>query len=51
MDITGYIWREDVIDKLAWKHRVQMEEGVPLNTLINLWVQEKLQRYAELLPE
>jgi hypothetical protein len=28
MNITGYIWREDVIDKLAWKHQVQVEEVV-----------------------
>jgi uncharacterized DUF497 family protein len=26
VDIIGYIWREDVIDKLAWKHRVQVIE-------------------------
>jgi len=26
--------------------RVQQKEGVPLNTLINLWVQERLQQYA-----
>lgn len=26
MNITGYIWREDVIDKLAWKHQVHVEE-------------------------
>lgn len=26
MNIVGYIWREDVIDKLAWKHQVQIEE-------------------------
>jgi hypothetical protein len=25
---------------------VQKSEGVPLNTLINLWVQEKLQQYV-----
>lgn len=28
MEITGYIWREDVIDKLAWKHQVEVEEVV-----------------------
>jgi uncharacterized DUF497 family protein len=28
VDITGYIWRNDVIDKLAWKHQVQVEEVV-----------------------
>lgn len=28
MNITGYIWREDVIGKLAWKHHVQVEEVV-----------------------
>lgn len=26
MNITGYIWREDVIDKLIWKHRIRIEE-------------------------
>ena len=26
MNITGYIWREDVIDKLAWKHQLRLEE-------------------------
>ncbi len=30
MDIAGYIWREDVIDKLAWKHQLQVEEIVEL---------------------
>ena len=28
MRISGYIWREDVIDKLAWKHQVQISEVV-----------------------
>ncbi len=28
LNITGYIWREDMIDKLAWKHQVQVEEVV-----------------------
>jgi hypothetical protein len=28
MNITGYIWREDIIDKLAWKHNIQVEEVV-----------------------
>ncbi len=28
MNITGYIWREDVIDKLAWKHQIQPDEVV-----------------------
>ena len=27
-NITGYIWREDVVDKLAWKHRIWIEEVV-----------------------
>lgn len=26
MHITGYIWREDIIDKLVWKHNVQAYE-------------------------
>jgi uncharacterized DUF497 family protein len=24
--ISGYIWREEVVDKLWWKHRVTVEE-------------------------
>jgi len=27
-NITGYIWREDVVDKLDWKHHVWIEEVV-----------------------
>lgn len=34
----------DALDSLL--HKVQKSEGVPLNTLVNLWVQEKLQQYA-----
>ena len=30
----------------ATLRQVQQREGVPINTLVNLWVQEKLQRYA-----
>ncbi len=30
----------------ATLRQVQQQEGVPLNTLINLWVQEKLQGYV-----
>jgi len=26
MKISGYIWREDIVDKLWWKHRVGIEE-------------------------
>ncbi|MCA9972057.1 MAG: BrnT family toxin [Anaerolineales bacterium] len=26
MHIRGYLWREDVIDKLWWKHKVTIEE-------------------------
>jgi uncharacterized DUF497 family protein len=26
MRITGYIWREEVVEKLWWKHRVTVEE-------------------------
>jgi uncharacterized DUF497 family protein len=26
MKIIGYIWREDVVDKLRWKHQVTVEE-------------------------
>lgn len=26
MEITAYIWREDVIDKLAWKHQIRIDE-------------------------
>jgi energy-converting hydrogenase A subunit M len=28
MNITGYIFREDIVDKLAWKHQIQPEEVV-----------------------
>ncbi len=28
MHITGYIWREETIDKLAWKHDVQVDEVI-----------------------
>ncbi len=24
--ITGYIWHEDIVDKLIWKHQVGVEE-------------------------
>ena len=30
MNITGYIWREDVVDKLAWKHSVRAREVTEL---------------------
>jgi hypothetical protein len=39
----------DTLD--AMLRKVQQKEGVPLNTLINLWVQEKLQQYLEPLSE
>lgn len=26
MRIKGYLWREDVVDKLWWKHQVTIEE-------------------------
>ena len=26
MKITGLIWLEEIVDKLAWKHQVQQEE-------------------------
>jgi hypothetical protein len=32
-------------------HKIQQKEGVSLNTLINLWVQEKLQQYFGSLPK
>ncbi len=28
MHITGYIWRDETIDKLAWKHDVQVDEVI-----------------------
>lgn len=28
MNISDYIWREDVVDKLAWKHQVEIYEVV-----------------------
>lgn len=31
--------------------KVQQKEGVPVGTLVNLWVQEKLQQYLEPLAE
>ncbi|MFN8454965.1 MAG: CopG family antitoxin [Anaerolineae bacterium] len=39
----------DTLDTLL--RQVQQAEGVPLNTLINLWVQEKLQQYAPSLSD
>ena len=30
MNITGYIWRDDVVDKLAWKHGVRAREVTEL---------------------
>lgn len=32
MKITGYIWREDIVDKLAWKHNVAINEVVEIFT-------------------
>ncbi len=26
INITGYIWRDDVVDKLAWKHDLTTNE-------------------------
>lgn len=26
MKISGYIWREDIVDKLWWKHNIEVEE-------------------------
>ncbi|MEW6103301.1 MAG: BrnT family toxin [bacterium] len=26
MKIKGYIWRRDVVDKLKWKHHIEIEE-------------------------
>jgi len=26
IDLTGYIWRDDVVDKLAWKHNLTTDE-------------------------
>ena len=50
MDVAAHPRHEYVIslsDGLnTTLRRVQQQEGVPLNTLINLWVQEKLQGYA-----
>ena len=39
----------DTLDALLRK--VQQKEGVPLSTLVNLWVQEKLQQYLEPMAE
>jgi uncharacterized protein len=30
MEISGFVWSEEVIDKLAWKHQVQVAEVVEL---------------------
>jgi len=50
VNVTAYPKHEYVItlsDTLnAALRRVQQKEGVPLNTLINLWVQERLRQYA-----
>jgi hypothetical protein len=35
----------------ATLREIQRKEGVSLNTLINLWVQEKLQQYVGSLPK
>jgi hypothetical protein len=39
----------DTLD--AALHKIQRKEGVPLNTLVNLWVQEKLRQCADSLSE
>jgi len=26
IDLTGFIWRDDVVDKLAWKHNLTTDE-------------------------
>jgi hypothetical protein len=36
---------------LEKRRKFPTKEDVTLNTFINLWVQEKLQQYAETLPE
>lgn len=46
---TYMITLSDTLDSAL--RQVQQREGVPLNTLINLWVQEKLQQYVEPLAE
>ncbi len=28
MRISGFVWRADVIDKLAWKHQVEIHEVI-----------------------
>ncbi len=28
MNIVGYLWREDVVDKLSWKHQIVIEEVI-----------------------
>ncbi|OAD19904.1 hypothetical protein THIOM_004434 [Candidatus Thiomargarita nelsonii] len=35
----------DTLDTILCQ--IQRKEGLPLNTLINLWVQEKVQQYAK----
>jgi hypothetical protein len=55
VNIAAHLKHEYVIvlsDTLdAQLRKIQQKEGVPLNTLINLWVQEKLQQYLEPLAE
>jgi uncharacterized DUF497 family protein len=42
MEVNGFVWSEEVIDKLAWKHQVQVEEVVEL--FANKPLFERLQR-------
>ena len=44
MNVTGFIWLEDIVEKLWRKHRVRSiaaQRGIAAETLLNLWVQEK----------
>lgn len=42
MNIRGFVWREDVIDKLAWKHQLRPAEIVEL--FANMPQIERLER-------
>ena len=44
LNVTGFIWLEDIVEKLWRKHRVRSiaaQRGISAETLLNLWVQEK----------
>lgn len=30
MEVSGFVWSEEIIDKLAWKHQIHVAEVVEL---------------------